>query len=108
MRCADADISLRQSKQSMHTENLSCQPSKKNENKSCNTRSFDYTEAMKETKQTITADPIINPEILALLDRMVKRTDKNIEIMREALKRERKQDEKHIKEINEALKKLTH
>ena len=67
-----------------------------------------YTEAMKETKQTITADPIINPEILALLDRMVKRTDKNIEIMRKQLKRERKQDEQNRKEINEALKKLIH
>ena len=85
----------------MLTEDLSCQPSKKNENKSCNTRSFDYTEAMKEKSY-------INPEIQALLDRMVKRTDKNIEIMREQLKRERKQDEQNRKEINEALKKLTH
>ena len=101
MRCADADISLRQSKQSMLTGNLSCQPSKKNENKSCNTRSFDYTEAMKEKSY-------INPEIQALLDRMVKRTEKNIEIMREQLKRERKQDEQNRKEINEALKKLAH
>ena len=50
----------------------------------------------------------INPEIQALLDRMVKRTDKNIEIMRKQLKRERKQDEQNRKEINEALKKLAH
>lgn len=74
---------------------------KKTQNKSCNTRSFDYTEAMKEKSY-------INPEIQALLDRMVKRTDKNIEIMREQLKRERINDEKRNKEINEALKKLTY
>ncbi|MGA0317662.1 MAG: hypothetical protein ACO3LB_08255 [Flavobacteriaceae bacterium] len=74
---------------------------KKTQNKSCNTHQINYTEAMKETKH-------ISPEIQALLDRMVKRTDKNIEIMRKQLKRERKQDEQNRKEINEALKKLTH
>ena len=48
----------------------------------------------------------INPEVQALLDRMVKRTDKNIEIMRKQLKRERKQDEQNRKEINKAIAKL--
>ena len=85
----------------MHTEDLSCLPSKKNENKSCNTSSFDYTEAMKETNY-------ISPEVQALLDRMVRNTDKWIQESNEALKRERKQNQKDIKEINEALKKLTH
>lgn len=84
----------------MHTEILSCLPSKKNENKSCNTRSFDYTEAMKETSY-------INPEIQALLDRMVKRTDKWIEDNNKALERERINNALAKKEIDEALSKLT-
>ena len=56
---------------------------------------------MKETNH-------INPEIQALLDRMVRNTDKWIEDNNKALKRERINDEKRDKEINEALKKLTH